>query len=175
MAGPLNANRRYGNHTLQSGATAMRRFVFWTAALLLAAMSAAAAQSTQIADIRVQLLYDYSGTLSVDLTKERNLALWNTVISGGSLKEPASDVLVTVVLLGVKETFDEKANVVVTVFDDDKKRKIAERKFDGVLYGENARAVKALFLPDRTCTPLRIVARNARSNRSVTVPFRCGE
>ncbi len=49
------------------------------ATIWLASLGAAAAQAVQVENIRVQLFYENSGQLSDDLTKKKNLALWNTI------------------------------------------------------------------------------------------------
>jgi len=66
----------------------------------------AAAQTATIEDIRVQLFYAYSGTLSDDLTKRKDLVLRNTMIGEGGAKEPANSFLVSVVVKGQSEAFD---------------------------------------------------------------------
>jgi hypothetical protein len=145
------------------------------AAVIFITSAIASAAATEISEIRAQLFYGYSGALSVDLIKEKSLALWNTPMGGGGIEEPATDLLVTVVLKGPERTFDPKARLMITVFDADKNSKVKEREFRGILYGDKGQAARAVFVPDRTCTQLRIVARTARGRMSETVPFHCGE
>ena len=83
----------------------MRKLFSIAAAVGFLAMSGltAAAQTAAIEDIRVQLFYEYSGTLSDDLTKRKDLVLRNTMTGGGDAKEPANSFLVSVAVKGQPE------------------------------------------------------------------------
>jgi hypothetical protein len=70
----------------------MRFSVRLSALSFLAALSSlvlagpAGAQALKVDDIKVQLFYELSGTLSDDLTKQKKLSLWNTLIGEGDAK-----------------------------------------------------------------------------------------
>jgi hypothetical protein len=133
------------------------------------------AQTAQIEDIRVQLFYERSGTLSEDLTKLKKLSLWNTVIGEGDAKEPANSFLVSVDIRGKPDSFVKQESIAVTVFDKAKKTMVMQRRFDGLLFGKDGRLVKPVFVENRTCAPIEITARGKSGAKTVTVPFACGE
>jgi hypothetical protein len=133
------------------------------------------AQTAQIEDIRVQLFYERSGTLSEDLTKLKKVSLWNTIIGEGDAKEPANSFLVSVEVRGKPESFNKGESIAVTVFDKAKKSMVMQRRFDGLLFGKDGRLVKPVFVENRTCAPLEITARGKSSVKTVTLPFACGE
>lgn len=142
---------------------------------LAAAVSPANAQAVQVEDIRVQLFYEHNGSLSDDLTKQKNLSLWNTIIGEGDAKGPSSAFLVSVVLRSTPEKFVKQASVSVTIVDAKKKSKLLERRFDGLAFGKDGRTVRPVFVENRTCAPTTIVAKAGASEKSVTLPFQCGE
>jgi hypothetical protein len=137
---------------------------------------AATAQTATIEDVRAQLFYEYSGALSDDLTKRKDLALWNTMIGEGDGKQPANSFLVSVAVKGQPETFDKAAALTITVTEDKRKRKIAEKAFSGILFGPEGKVVKAIFVMDQVCVPLTITAKlKSGASKSVSLPFKCGE
>jgi hypothetical protein len=136
----------------------------------------AAAQNATIEDIRVQLFYEYSGALSDDLTKRKDLALWNTMIGAGDAKQPANSFLVSVAVKGQPETFDKAAALTVSVTEDKRKRKVAEKAFSGILFGPEGNVVKAIFVMDTVCVPLTVTAKlKSGASKTVSLPFKCGE
>jgi hypothetical protein len=148
------------------------------AGLLLAGAQDAHAQAATVDDIRVQLFYEHSGKLSDDLTKRKDLALFNTMIGEGESKEPANSFLVAVVVKGQPETFDKDAALTVTVTTDGKRKaKVADKSFgSGILFGPEGRVVKAMLVHDRVCVPLVVTAKlRSGAAKSFTLPFKCGE
>lgn len=148
------------------------------AGFLALAGQVAAAQTATIEDIRVQLFYEYSGALSDDLTKRKDLALFNTMIGEGDANQPANSFLVAVAVKGQPETFDKDAALTVTVVTNDKRKaKVAEKAFgSGILFGREGRAVKALFVHDRVCVPLTVTAKlKSGASKTFNLPFKCGE
>jgi hypothetical protein len=138
----------------------------------------AAAQNAAIEDIRVQLFYEYTGALSDDLTKRKDLSLFNTMIGEGEAKQPANSFLVAVSVKGQPDTFDKAAALTVTVTTDDKRKsKVAEKAFgSGILFGPEGRVVKAIFVTDRVCVPLTVTARlKSGSSKTFNLPFKCAE
>jgi hypothetical protein len=135
----------------------------------------AGAQALKVGDIKVQLFYELSGTLSDDLTKQKNLSLWNTLIGEGDAKEPASSFLVSVVILGKPDSYDKQRAVSVVVTDKTKKSVVMQRQFSGLAFDRSGRVVKALFVENRTCASIEITARSGDSVRTEALPFECGE
>ncbi len=146
------------------------------AGLLAASGQVATAQNATVEDIHVQLFYEYSGALSDDLTKRKDLALWNTMIGEGGSKEPANLFLVSVAVKGQPETFDKGAALTVTVTEDKRKKKVAEKAFSGILFGPEGKVVKAIFVHDTVCVPLTVTAKlKSGASKSFSLPFKCGE
>ena len=156
----------------------MTRFSLSTVlALLFALVSCPAfAQATQVQNIGVQLFYEVSGTLSEDVTKTKDFHYLNTLIGEGDAKEPANSFHVTIFLSGKPESFDAKDSVTVTISDENpKKFKPVVRRISGLLFGQSGKLVKAIFVENRVCSPLTIKARAKQSEKSVKIPFACGE
>ena len=159
------------NHKILSGLVAS------AAALAVLAGSAATAQAPapiKLERIRVQLIYETTGTLSPDIAPPADFSLWNTIIGEGSAAEPASDVLVGVEL----STTDDQANATtplkVVVRDEDGKV-LAARTFDTVFLDQH-RAVRSLLVPNATCAgPVVIEASFGTQKLRTPMDFACGE
>ena len=135
------------------------------------------AQTATIEDIRFHLFYENDGTLSEDLAKRKDLALFNTMIGEGDAKKPASSFLVAASVRGAAESFDKAAALTITVTTDDKKKsRVAEKALgSGILFGSEGRVVKALFVPDRVCAPLLVTAKlKSGASKTLKLPFKCG-
>jgi len=151
-----------------------------TAILGMAALAAvswtgpAAAQAVRIDEIRAHVFYNRSGTLSDDILKTKP-ALFNIMIGAGDLKETADAVLIAVALKGPPSGFDQSETITVTITDEKAKKKIVERKFNGFLFDDKGRLVKPIFLENKVCAPLRVVAKGKGGEKAVTIPFMCGE
>ena len=133
----------------------------------------AAAQSLRVEQIRVQLFLEHSGKLSDDLIRTKP-TLWNTLAGEGEAGEPASSFLISIVVTGKESRNDA---VVVRVTNSKSKKTLVSRRFTSLAWREDDRsqAVKAIFVEDRLCAPIRIVARTRSSQKIVDVPFECGE
>ena len=147
------------------------------AGLLTLTSQMAAAQNATVEDIRVQLFYEYDGTLSDDVTKRKDLTLRNTMIGEGDSKQPANSFLVAVAVKGQPETFDKDAALTITVATNDKRKsKVAEKAFSGILFGPEGRVVKAILVNDRVCLPMTVTAKlKSGASKTFTLPFKCGE
>lgn len=142
---------------------------------VVALASPAAAQAVRIDEIRAHVFYNRSGTLSDDIIKTKP-ALFNIIIGAGDgLKETADSVLIVIALKGPPSGFDERETITVTVTDEKARKKVVERKFNGFLFDDKGRLVKPIFLENKVCAPLRIVAKGKGGEKAVTIPFMCGE
>lgn len=146
------------------------------AGLFAASGQSAVAQDATVEDIRVQLFYEYSGALSDDLTKRKDLKLFNTMAGEGDAKQPANSFLVSVAVKGEPETFDKAAALTITVTSDDKrKRKVTDKAFSGILFGPEGKVVKAMLVYDAVCAPMIVTAKlKSGSSKTFTLPFKCG-
>ncbi len=141
------------------------------------AASAASAQATRVEAIRAHLFYERTGVLSDDLIANEP-ALFNVIIGGGDVKEPANAVVIAIVLGGRKDSYDDDTAVTVTVTAkgrDGKIRQLAKRSIKGLLFGAEGRLVKPIFIEDGVCAPMTVTAAAKAGSRSVTIPFMCGE
>jgi hypothetical protein len=154
--------------------TKSSKIIILAAAAFLTASAAAETQTVHLDDIKVQLFYEDSGLLSDDLTKKKDMALWNTIIGEGSSGGPAKSFLASIVLRSEPNSF-LKQEVVVTIVDDRKKVKLMERRFGRLWFGKDGRLVKPVFVENRTCNPTTITVSIKRDSKQVTLPFECGE
>ena len=139
-------------------------------AVLVSPMGTAAAQQSTVESIRVQLFKENTGTLSDDIVTN-NPGLWNVIIGDNQ----AESFLVSIVISGKPDSYDQDGRVVISVFNDDTKKRVAQRSFRGFLFGKDGRTYKPVFVEHMTCSRVRIVARMRTSEKSETVTFRCGE
>ncbi len=149
------------------------------ALLVLGADSALAAapappDPAKLEKIRVQLLYERTGTLSEDIAPPSKFAIWNAVIGEGSAKEPATDVLVSAVVGGVKD--EENSTRPLTITVKDKKGKVlGQRTFSNMLIGEPG-LVKSLLLRDAACAgPITIEVSFNGVHKKTSIDMACGE
>jgi hypothetical protein len=146
------------------------------AGLLAASGGMAPAQNATVESISVQLFYEYDGTLSDDLAKRKDLSLRNVMIGEGDAKQPANSFLVAVTVKGAPEAFDKAAVLTITVTGDKRKNKVAEKVFNGILFGAEERVVKPVFVQDWVCAPATVTAKlKTGSSKSFQLPFQCGE
>lgn len=145
---------------------------------LLGSMSASAAQaeeaksSVHLYDIEARLLYEESGTLSDDITAMKDFVAWNTIIAEGSAKEPATDILVAVVLNSGGEVFSETPLTIRALGDGGKV--LFERTFASVLVDGTAH--QFLYLKDATCEgEITLEAKMGDQSRSEMIELFCGE
>ena len=139
--------------------------------IVLAALAVpAAAQQSQVESIRVHLFKENTGTLSDDIVTN-NPGLWNVIIGDNQ----ANSFLVSVVISGKPDTYDRDGTVIVSVFDDETKRRVVRRSFRGFLFGKDGRTYKPVLVDHLTCSRVRIVARTRVGEKSETVTFKCGE
>ena len=130
----------------------------------------AAAQQSQVESIRVHLFKENTGTLSDDIVTN-NPGLWNVIIGDNQ----AHSFLISIVISGKPDSYDRDGRVVVSVFDDDAKKRVVRRSFRGFLFGKDGRTYKPVLVDYLTCSRVRIVARTQAGEKSETVTFRCGE
>ena len=126
----------------------------------------------RVSDIEARLLYEQTGTLSVDLSDHPEFAAWNTIIGAGSALENANDLLVSAVIEGPGQ-HNLETPLVITVRDADGKT-IATRTVAGML--TETKTVRSIILYDVGCAGLlSLEARLGRSMRAVEIWLRCGE
>ncbi len=154
-------------------------FALASAVCLMAAAGPAAAQ-VAIADIRMQLFLERSGTFSDNLVGAKK-ALHNTIIGEGDAGEPADAVLVTLAFTGAKNSrsSDKIARdlAAITVRQKTKtgEKILLKRVYGGFLFGESGRAHKAFLLDNATCAALEVEVKVGRSTRTAKLDFTCGE
>ena len=139
---------------------------------LAATPALASGDDAQITDIKAHLMYEESGTISGDLTQMKDFSGWNTVIGEGSAKEPATDILIAVVLSSDKQIYNDGLLTIRALGDGGKvlfERSIAGQLVDG-------KAHQFLYLKDATCEgEITLEAKMGDQSRSETIELFCGE
>lgn len=148
----------------------MRRLAVTAAAAILAAGSAAA---LQVDSIEAKVFLSYSATLSQNVAEGSGVNLWNTVIGEGEINEPANDVLIVVNVSADPGSFDAGTLTIEVTGHDGKL--VASRKIEGLLIGPEGKVSKAVYIEDATCNELKVKASVGKSEKTVGVPFACGE
>ena len=97
--------------------------------------------------------------------------MWNVII--GTYQ--ANSVLISVVISGKPDSYDKKGTVLVTIIDDENKKRIVQRRFTGFLFGKDGRVTKPILVDDHNCSRMRVVARTRAGVRTEIIPFKCGE
>jgi hypothetical protein len=135
---------------------------------------AASQSEVSLAQIRAQLLYETSGTLSKDLLAEPNFVGWNLVASGDEGREAANDLLVSVVLHSVAS--EAEINLPLTVTAKTLKGKVLGRRTYRLVVTTKGRVTGFLFLPDATCAGgIVIEAVYGKQRKSAEIDLDCGE
>ena len=131
----------------------------------------ASSDTAELTDIRAHLMYEQSGTMSDDLTKMEDFVGWNTIIGEGFAKEPASDILIAVVLSSEKEIYDEG---LLTIRALSGGKVIGMRQFTGHLV--DTKASSFLYLKDATCEgEIMLEASIGEQKRYEKIVLECGE
>lgn len=141
--------------------------------LALLAAPAAAADRITVEAIQARLLYEGTGVLSQNIAPPAKFYGFNTVVGEGDAKEPASDVLITVVLAASGEANGD-GDLVVTA-KGAKGRTIASRTFAKPYIGNKGKAHLSMIAPNATCDELVVTATYGKSRKSTRIEFHCGE
>jgi hypothetical protein len=155
------------------------------AVVMTMSVSDASDVQIEVADVRAQLFYATTGTLSEDITKEADKTWWNTIGGEGDAKEPAGDLLVSVGLKGTPGAHNEPVTITVKDWEgtglnapkSPLKRTILHWRSKGayILDEKTGTWVKPILLQDVTCSPIEISAVVGKSEKTVKLDFACGE
>lgn len=148
----------------------MRRFAV-TAAIAL--MASGAAFALEIEKIEARVFLTGSASLSDNVAAGSGVNLWNTVIGEGDIAEPANDVLVIVTVAGEAGSFDA-GTLTIDITGHDGKA-LASRKIEGLLLGSAGKVSHGVYVTDATCNALTVKAAIGKSEKTIEVPFACGE
>jgi len=132
----------------------------------------------KIRDIEVRLFYHHSGTLSEDISAEREypFILWNTLIGAGDAKEPSTAVLATVIVEGPAGSFEPDRILEFEALEASGKPFYSSSSALGV-FGPSGLHHTGFWLADVTCKDLRLKAHilGATGETAEVVTFHCGE
>jgi hypothetical protein len=146
---------------------------------ILALLLAGAEPPPRIAtlqDIRVQLFYELSSTLSPNIAPPATFSGWNTVIGEGDAKEAAQDVLVTVRLKGDGVDAILTETPLVITARNGAGKVLATRTVNGVLVPYEGTVSTALWVNNATCAgKLSIEAKMGAQVKRTQVALDCGE
>lgn len=132
-----------------------------------------AAQSPQIAELKVRLFFQYSGEFSSPLSE--NDVLWNVMAGGGNFPEPANSAFVNIVVSGAAKTYIPKQVVNLVVTNERTGKVVVRQRGQAGIFGPSGVTHVGFWLRSVNCEPLVLVASIAGSSKSLRLPFRCGE
>jgi hypothetical protein len=141
----------------KSGHSVLARKIHIVFAVLLTFLAVCVDHRTQaqsipnVDTINAHLFYEKSGTFSDNIASPSQFHGWNTPIGEGDAKEPANDILVKIYLSAGngKETFT-KTPLFFECNDRNTGKWLVRRAFRTLLFGNDGRLVKAVWLPDVT-------------------------
>ncbi len=143
------------------------------AVIAAAVLASGAAAALEIEKIEAKVFLTASATFSQNVAMGSGVNLWNTVIGEGDIHEPASDVLVIVTVAGDGGSFDSGTLAIDIAGDDGKS--VASRKIEGLLLGPSGKVSHGVYVTNATCNALTVKASIAKSEKTIDVPFACGE
>jgi hypothetical protein len=148
--------------------------LFYAATLADTSQAKGQATAAKIEELRVQLLYERSGTLSLSIAPPATFNAWNTMIGEGDAKEPANDLIVSAVLSVKTDQANVSTPLKITVKGKGGKV-LAERTFRGLFFS-GGKVVRAVLVPDAACAgPLNVEANLGAETKRTSVTLACGE
>jgi hypothetical protein len=121
-----------------------------TLACALGAPLNAHGADVKLESLQARFYYESTGVLSENIAPPARFATHNTIIGEGDAKQPANDLLVTVVLKASAKDSNADGPLFLMIRDRKKDKTIAVRKFTGLFFKETT-LVKALYVPDAAC------------------------
>lgn len=126
----------------------------------------------RVTDIQVRFLYEQTGTLSVDLTADPKIALWNSIIGEGDAKENANDLLVTALVVGPGQ-HNIDTPLIITVRDS-KGKLLKTRTIPGMMV--ETKTYRGFILEEAGCAGvITLTAKLGTSTRTEKLDLACGE
>jgi hypothetical protein len=139
--------------------------------------NAKSSDDVRLEAVRVQFLYQTTGTLSEDLVQKSEFASWNTIIGGGDAKEPAEDVLVSAVLESDSNE-SKTGKLVLTVIADRQgsgAKVLGRHTFNGALMLKG-QLVQSILLHNATCAgTITVEATYGKQHKVAKIDMACGE
>jgi hypothetical protein len=149
-----------------------------SAAILVAGFSGAAvAQDVRIGDLKVQFFLESSGRLSDDVLTRSNLKLTNLPRGEGEFGEPINTVILTVSLLGQKNTQPKFASGMINITTTNRtgQRKTETRPLLGFVFGEDGKVHRAIALDNITCSKVEVEVKMRGGSKRASLPFQCND
>jgi hypothetical protein len=134
------------------------------------------AQSVQvkIEAVQARFFYETTGVLSDNIAPPASFSAFNSMIGEGDAKQPANDLIVTVVLSADRK--DVNADTPLSVVVKGKQGRIIAQRVFKDLFFKGDRLVKALFAPDAACLGhITIDAALGKESRTAAIDLDCGE
>ncbi len=149
--------------------------VIFACVFVITATAMAAAQSKpEIKGMKAYLFYNPSGSLSENIIDNSDFTLYNTIIGGGSAKEPSNQTLVVVGISGKCP-----AGMCKAYFSAIEKygRKKVLLKRAAEVFCETDECNAAFMLYDTGCTPVELSARMHGGKKTLKkkIKFYCAE
>jgi hypothetical protein len=142
---------------------------------IFVASGAARAADVKINDIKAYFYLERTGRLSDNFLGAKEA--FHNVSTGGSAAEPASNILVEVVIGGEKNTAPKFASTLVNItqFGKNGQKTRTTKGFGGFVFGDSGETHKSLFLENATCLPIEIEVKAGKSTKTVRAEFSCDE
>ena len=153
---------------------AMMRAAAALAAFALLAGSAGAAE-LKIVDVKAFVFLERSGKLSEDILA--GPALVDAPRGGAPGGDSATGVLIDFTFEGDKNFSPKYATATVDLTQTGRtgQQVVTHKAFTGFRFGEDGVEHKAIYLENATCSPLSIVVRAGKTEKSTRLDFSCTE
>ena len=148
------------------------------AMILLLPLETAAAADPVLGDVRIQLYYKTSGTLSGNVAPPAHADFWNTGAGEGDAKEPAEDMIVSVpIRMPAGSDMGVNSEVPLTIAVRNAKGKVlASRTFTFISIPYKDPVWSPLWVSDIACaSKLTATANWGKQRKAAAVTFSCGE
>jgi hypothetical protein len=137
----------------------------------------AEAQEVRLGELKAQFYLESTGRLSEDVLTRDNLKLINLPRGEGEFKEPINTVILTIGLLGQKNTQPKFASGIVNITTVNRtgQRKTEARPLLGFVFGEDGKVHRAIVLENVTCSKVEVEVKLRGASKRASLPFQCND
>jgi hypothetical protein len=151
------------------------RSLFVLAALAAFIAAPARAAELKVQEIKAYLVFEDKGTLSENIVGSKR-TFFNTVAGDGEAGGMAHDILVDVLIAGADPTpAGEKSAIKATYVRPGQHNAVINRTWTTFYFAQNPVIHEFVYLEDATCAMVQIEAHAAKSIKTATLKFDCGE
>jgi hypothetical protein len=155
----------------------MKMLLGLAAAGLVFGLSPAMAQDIRLGDLRAHLYLERSGKLSEDILVMKEPKLLNLPRGEGVFNEPANTVVLSVGLLGARNTQPKHATALVNITTTNRtgQRRTETRPLMGFVFGDDGKLNRPIVLDNVTCAKVEIEVKAKGSTKRAELDFSCTE